>query len=84
MGRAPYNDFAMPGQTMLDKVWAHLLPAMQGWWKDLGQPEVTPVLQQRLAEGVAEEAAGRSVEDLARWRDEALVRLLVAREAKGG
>jgi 3-hydroxyacyl-CoA dehydrogenase len=62
----------------------HLLPAMQGWWKDLGQPEVTPVLQQRLAEGVAEEAAGRSVEDLARWRDEALVRLLVAREAKGG
>jgi len=31
---------------------------------------------------VAEEAAGRSVAELARWRDEALVRLLAARDAK--
>jgi carnitine 3-dehydrogenase len=60
----------------------HLLPAMQGWWEKLGRPEVTPELQKRLAEGVAEEAAGRSVADLARWRDEALVRLLAARDAK--
>lgn len=59
----------------------HLLPAMQGWWDTLGRPEVTPELQQRLVEGVAEEAAGRSVADLARWRDEALVRLIAAREA---
>ncbi len=61
----------------------HLLPAMEGWWETLGRPEVTPELQRRLAEGVAEEAAGRSVAELARWRDEALVRLLAARGAGG-
>jgi 3-hydroxyacyl-CoA dehydrogenase len=44
----------------------HPLPAMQGWWEVLGQPTVTPELQKRLTEGVAEEAAGRSVADLAR------------------
>ncbi len=57
----------------------HLLPAMQSWWDTLGRPEVTPDLQRRLVEGVTEEAAGRSIADLARWRDEALVRLLAAR-----
>jgi carnitine 3-dehydrogenase len=54
----------------------HLVPAMQTWWDDLGAPEVTPAVQQKIVEGVAEEAKGRSVPEIARWRDEKLVEIL--------
>jgi len=33
-------------------------------------------VQQLIIDGVTEEAAGRSVADLARWRDEKLVEIL--------
>jgi len=57
----------------------HLAPAISGWWPDLGNPVLTPELQQQIIDGVADEAHGRSVEDLARRRDEFLVRVLEAR-----
>jgi len=57
----------------------HLAPAISGWWPDLGNPVLTPDLQQQIIDGVADEADGRSVEDLARRRDEFLVRVLEAR-----
>ena len=57
----------------------HLASAISGWWPDLGNPVLTPELQQKIIDGVADEAQGRSVEDMARRRDEFLVRVLEAR-----
>jgi 3-hydroxyacyl-CoA dehydrogenase len=51
---------------------------IQGWWQDLGAPTLTPELQGKLVSGVAEEARGRSVDELAKSRDERLVILLQA------
>lgn len=62
----------------------HLLPAMETWWDDLGTPAVGAALQERLAEGVAEEAGGRGVRALAAERDAALLRILAARRSGAG
>jgi carnitine 3-dehydrogenase len=47
-------------------------------WQDLGTPTVDEELTRRAVEGVAREAAGRSVEELERERDEALIRWQMA------
>jgi 3-hydroxyacyl-CoA dehydrogenase len=52
---------------------------MTAWWKVLGSPEITPALRQKIVAGVLEEAAGRSLEDLAAQRDEDLLELLAVR-----
>jgi 3-hydroxyacyl-CoA dehydrogenase len=63
---------------------SHLLAPMQSWWNDLGDPEMTPEVQRRIIDGVADEAAGRSIADLAAERDRCLVALLeTLRSAKG-
>ncbi|MGD9538634.1 MAG: 3-hydroxyacyl-CoA dehydrogenase NAD-binding domain-containing protein [Alphaproteobacteria bacterium] len=54
----------------------HLAPAVEAWWQDLGTPTLTPELKQRLAAGVEAEAGNRSIEELARLRDERLLQLL--------
>jgi 3-hydroxyacyl-CoA dehydrogenase len=64
------------GEGGIEHFMAHLAPAMQGWIDDLGNPRLTPDLQQLIVRGVAEEVAGRSVSELARWRDEKLVEIL--------
>ena len=61
----------------------HLLPAMEPLWKVLGTPGLTPEFKQRLADGVREEAAGRSVADLAEAENEVIVGLLRLRAAHG-
>jgi len=61
----------------------HLLPAMEPLWKVLGTPGLTPELKQRLADGVREEAAGRSVTQLAEAENEVIVGLLRLRAAHG-
>jgi 3-hydroxyacyl-CoA dehydrogenase len=60
----------------------HLLPAMESWWQDLGDPKVDAALSAKLVEGVAQEAAGQSPRDLAATRDAALLRLLEARAVR--
>jgi carnitine 3-dehydrogenase len=57
---------------------SHLLAPMESWWDDLGAPQMTPALQRRIIDGVAEEADGRSIADLAAERDRCLVALLDA------
>ncbi|MBL6458471.1 3-hydroxyacyl-CoA dehydrogenase [Belnapia sp. T6] len=57
----------------------HLMPAVTSWWESLGNPVVTPALQQALIAGVAEETGGRPIAELAAERDAALVRLLAAK-----
>ncbi len=56
----------------------HLLVPMQSWWDDLGDPEMTAEVQRRIVEGVAEEAGGRSIAELAARRDRALIAILEA------
>lgn len=54
----------------------HLLGPVQTWWDDMGAPEVTPELRQRLIAGVNAEAGGRSIAELAAARDADLTALL--------
>jgi carnitine 3-dehydrogenase len=61
----------------------HLMPAVTSWWESLGDPVMTPALQQALIAGVAEATGGRSIPDLAAERDAALTRLLAARADRG-
>jgi carnitine 3-dehydrogenase len=49
---------------------------MADWWRDLGDPVLTPELRERLAAGIAEEAAGRDIPQLEARRDRFLVDLL--------
>jgi len=64
----------------------HFLPHLgvfqsKEWWPALGNPEFTPALQQQIIDGVDEEAAGRSISDLAADRDRCLVAILEALKA---
>ena len=54
----------------------HLGGVNEAWWQTLGTPSLTPEIRAALVEGVAEEADGRSIADLARERDRLLVALL--------
>jgi carnitine 3-dehydrogenase len=58
----------------------HLMPAVTSWWPHLGNPELTPALQQALIAGVAEEVGGKTPRELAAERDAKLTRLLAARK----
>lgn len=64
------------GEGGLTHFMAHLLGPVQTWWDDLGAPDVTPALQQRLIEGVNAEAGDRSIADLVQARDAQLTALL--------
>lgn len=57
---------------------------MLAWWADLGQPVLTPELQQRLVEGVLAEAGARDLPSLARERDEELMAVMAARRSGHG
>lgn len=67
------------GAGGLAHVLAHLGPPMAAWWKDLGEPELTPELVDRLVRGVADELAGRTDHDIAAARDRLVVGLLAAK-----
>ena len=54
----------------------HLGPANEVWWRSLGQPTLTPALCQAIVDGVANEAGGQGVPELAAKRDALLVALL--------
>ena len=57
----------------------HLMDPLAGMMKVLGTPNVTPALKQTVIEGVMREAAGRSVDQLAREENEVLIGLLKLR-----
>src|SRR5260370_32596820 len=54
----------------------HLMDPLQGMMKALGIPNITPELKQTVIDGVAREAAGRSVQQLAQNENRAIVGLL--------
>ncbi len=66
--------------AMLD----HFGPCLKAPWTRLAAPPLTPELRRRMVEGCAQEAGDRSVRDLVRERDAALVAILKAlKEARG-
>ncbi|MHB8235306.1 MAG: 3-hydroxyacyl-CoA dehydrogenase NAD-binding domain-containing protein [Solirubrobacteraceae bacterium] len=56
-----------------------LMDPMAATWKNLGNPEMTPELKQRIVDGVLEEANGRSVDELSTDRDRMLLGLQALR-----
>jgi 3-hydroxyacyl-CoA dehydrogenase len=54
----------------------HLGPALQSWMDELGTPTLDATTQKAIIDGVTEEAAGRSMDDLRRWRDRKLIEIL--------
>ena len=63
-------------RTMLD----HLGGPIESWWKALGAPTIhTDEMKDKLADGVAEAAAGMSLEELEAERDRVLLGLLALR-----
>lgn len=57
----------------------HLMDPMVSQMQALGTPQVTPALKQAIVDGVTREAAGRSVEQLAREENEVIIGLLEMR-----
>jgi carnitine 3-dehydrogenase len=56
----------------------HFGPALEEPWTRLQAPPLTRALRDRMVEGCAAEAAGRSIADLVRERDAKLVAILMA------
>ncbi|MBM3599928.1 MAG: 3-hydroxyacyl-CoA dehydrogenase [Alphaproteobacteria bacterium] len=56
----------------------HFGPPIESWWDTLGSPRLTEDVRPKLIEGVAAEAGGRSVAELAAERDAALIAVLEA------
>jgi 3-hydroxyacyl-CoA dehydrogenase len=51
-------------------------PVFETWWSTMRTPPLTPEVRQQIIDGVAAEARGRGIAELARERDEKLVALL--------
>jgi 3-hydroxyacyl-CoA dehydrogenase len=68
------------GQGGIQHFMEHLSGPVATWWKDLGtQTEFTPQIKQTIIDGVLQEVAGRSIDQLAEERDEVLLGLLALR-----
>ena len=67
------------GQGGIHHFMEHLAGPMTTWWKDLGTPEFTPELKEKISQGVLAEAAKQSINDLAEERDRLLLGLLALR-----
>lgn len=60
---------------------SHLGPSQERRWKTLGTPELSGDVCRKLIEGIAEEAAGRSIAELEAERDTRLIALRKALKA---
>ncbi len=63
------------GEGGIEGYLAHLGPSQEARWASLGAPSLTPEVRAKLIEGVAREAAGRSVAELEAERDAKLIAL---------
>ena len=67
------------GQGGIHHFMEHLAGPMTTWWKDLGNPEFTAELKEKISQGVLGEAGKQSINDLAEERDRLLLGLLALR-----
>ncbi|WP_376962845.1 3-hydroxyacyl-CoA dehydrogenase NAD-binding domain-containing protein [Azospirillum sp. A26] len=58
----------------------HLGPSQERRWATLGSPSLTPEVRRLLVDGIADEAAGRSIAALEAERDRGLMLALAARQ----
>src|SRR5262249_21950830 len=71
------------GQGGIKHFMEHLSGPLASWWKDLGaQTEFSPEVQQKIIDGVLQEAGGRSIDELAEERDRVLLGLLALRNGE--
>jgi 3-hydroxyacyl-CoA dehydrogenase len=68
------------GQGGIHHFMEHLAGPMTTWWKDLGNPEFTPDLKEKISQGVLAEGGKQSINDLAEERDRLLLGLLALRD----
>jgi len=67
------------GQAGIHHFMEHLAGPIATWWKDLGSPEFTPELKEKISQGVLAEAGDQSIDQLAAERDRLLLGLLALR-----
>src|SRR6476619_7089033 len=71
------------GQGGIQHFMDTLMPRMAAGWPGLGNPELTPELQQQIIKGVLYEAHGQSIDELAAQRDQMLFDLIAVRAKQG-
>ena len=71
------------GEGGMQHLLAHLGGPIESWWRDLGQPAMTPALKARVVQGVAEAHGERREDALARSRDDLLIDLMRAKAGDG-
>jgi carnitine 3-dehydrogenase len=64
------------GQNGIHHFMEQFTGPMTTWWKDLGNPEFTPEVKEKIVQGVLAEAGNQSIDELAGERDRLLLGLL--------
>jgi 3-hydroxyacyl-CoA dehydrogenase len=64
------------GQNGIHHFMEQFTGPMTTWWKDLGNPEFTPDVKEKIVQGVLAEAGNQSIDELAGGRDRLLLGLL--------
>ena len=59
----------------------HLGPPIESWWKDLGDPSMTPDLCRKVVDGTTEEIGDHDIATIEQARDQLLLKLLAAKAA---
>jgi 3-hydroxyacyl-CoA dehydrogenase len=67
------------GQGGIEHFFQQFAGPMTAWWKVLGQPVLTPEVQEKLIDSVHAEVGSRSIAELEKQRDEVLLGLLELR-----
>jgi 3-hydroxyacyl-CoA dehydrogenase len=73
--------FHLAGGGMKDMLDKYAGP-FQDWWDDLGRPQLTSLVRQKLIDGVTAEVAGRGIKDLAAERDRLLLEILALKRER--
>lgn len=67
------------GEGGIEHFFSQFTGPMTSWWRDLGNPELTPETCETIINDVRKEVHGRSIQDLAKYRDEILLGLIALR-----
>ncbi|WP_158753737.1 3-hydroxyacyl-CoA dehydrogenase NAD-binding domain-containing protein [Dyella sp. S184] len=78
MGQVMLNHLG-GGQGGIEHFFQQFTGPMTAWWYVLGNPQLTPEVQQKLIDGVHAEVGSRSIDELAAERDEVLLGLIELR-----